>query len=164
LPFYPSPGKDDGYDIADYRRINRDFGTLRDFRRFMTEAHRRGLRVITELVINHTSDQHPWFKRARRSGPTTDARNWYVWSDNDQRYGGRDGCPPGLARKNNGCLPPGQAMRVGERYSNQYARVPASYGERYRDTSRYLYRYNDGRIYQIERRTGVVVQVTAARR
>jgi maltose alpha-D-glucosyltransferase/alpha-amylase len=88
LPFYPSPGKDDGYDIADYRRINRDFGSMRDFRRFMTEAHRRGLRVITELVINHTSDQHPWFKRARRSGPTTDARNWYVWSDNDQKYSG----------------------------------------------------------------------------
>ncbi len=58
LPFYPSPGKDDGYDIADYRRINPDFGTMRDFRRFMTEAKRRGLRVITELVINHTSDQH----------------------------------------------------------------------------------------------------------
>ncbi|AMN43945.1 maltose alpha-D-glucosyltransferase [Rhodoplanes sp. Z2-YC6860] len=88
LPFYPSPGRDDGYDIADYRRINRDFGTLRDFRRFMNEAHRRDLRVITELVINHTSDQHPWFKRARRSGPHTDARNWYVWSDNDQKYSG----------------------------------------------------------------------------
>ncbi|MBX9824099.1 MAG: maltose alpha-D-glucosyltransferase [Xanthobacteraceae bacterium] len=88
LPFYPSPGKDDGYDIADYRRINPDFGSLRDFKRFITEAHRRGLRVITELVINHTSDQHPWFKRARRSGPTTDARNWYVWNDNDQKYSG----------------------------------------------------------------------------
>src|ERR1700756_2307802 len=61
LPFYPSPGRDDGYDIADYRRINPDFGTMRDFRRFMAEAHRRDLRVITELVINHTSDQHPWF-------------------------------------------------------------------------------------------------------
>src|SRR5690242_21478927 len=72
LPFYPSPGKDDGYDIADYRRINPDFGSLRDFRKFMTEAKRRDLRVITELVINHTSDQHPWFKRARRSGPDTD--------------------------------------------------------------------------------------------
>ncbi len=88
LPFYPSPGRDDGYDIADYRRINRDFGTLRDFRRFMNEAHRRDLRVITELVINHTSDQHPWFKRARRSGSHTDARNWYVWSDSDQKYSG----------------------------------------------------------------------------
>lgn len=88
LPFYPSPGKDDGYDIADYRRINPDFGTLRDFRRFMAEAHRRDLRVITELVINHTSDQHPWFKRARRSRPGTDARNWYVWSDSDQKYTG----------------------------------------------------------------------------
>ena len=88
LPFYPSPGKDDGYDIADYRRINPDFGTMRDFRRFMTEAKRRGLRVITELVINHTSDQHPWFKRARRTGPDSDARNWYVWSDTDQKYDG----------------------------------------------------------------------------
>ena len=64
LPFYPSPGRDDGYDIADYRRINPTFGTLRDFRRFMNEAHRRGLRVITELVVNHTSDEHPWFRRA----------------------------------------------------------------------------------------------------
>jgi maltose alpha-D-glucosyltransferase/alpha-amylase len=88
LPFYPSPGKDDGYDIADYRRVNPDFGTMRDFRRFMTEAHRRGLKVITELVINHTSDQHPWFKRARRSRPGTDARDWYVWSDTDQTYAG----------------------------------------------------------------------------
>ncbi|HET9904813.1 MAG TPA: maltose alpha-D-glucosyltransferase [Xanthobacteraceae bacterium] len=86
LPFYPSPGRDDGYDIADYRRINPDFGTLKDFRRFMAEAKRRNLRVITELVINHTSDQHPWFKRARRSKPWTDARNWYVWSDTDQKY------------------------------------------------------------------------------
>ena len=88
LPFYPSPGKDDGYDIADYRRINPDFGTMRDFRKFMTEAHRRDLRVITELVINHTSDQHPWFKRARRSRPGSDARNWYVWSDTDKKYAG----------------------------------------------------------------------------
>src|SRR5215813_12362251 len=88
LPFYPSPGKDDGYDIADYRRINSDFGTLRDFKRFMMEAHRRDLRVITELVINHTSDQHPWFKRARRCAPGSDARNWYVWSDNDKKYAG----------------------------------------------------------------------------
>src|SRR6201991_3535447 len=88
LPFYPSPGRDDGYDIADYRRINRDFGTMRDFKRFMNEAHRRDLRVITELVINHTSDQHSWFKRARRSGPTTDARNWYVWSEDDKKYSG----------------------------------------------------------------------------
>jgi maltose alpha-D-glucosyltransferase / alpha-amylase len=86
LPFYPSPGRDDGYDISDYRRINPDFGSMQDFRRFMQEAKRRKLRVITELVINHTSDQHPWFKRARRTKPTSDARNWYVWSDNDQRY------------------------------------------------------------------------------
>ncbi len=86
LPFYPSPGRDDGYDIADYGDINRDFGTMKDFRRFIVEAKRRGLRVITELVINHTSDQHDWFKRARRSDPKSSARNWYVWSDTDQKY------------------------------------------------------------------------------
>ena len=88
LPFYPSPGRDDGYDISDYLHINPDFGTMQDFRRFMQEARRRKLRVITELVINHTSDQHPWFQRARGSRPTSDARNWYVWSDHDQAYAG----------------------------------------------------------------------------
>jgi maltose alpha-D-glucosyltransferase/alpha-amylase len=88
LPFYPSPGRDDGYDISDYRTINADFGTMSDFRRFMQEARRRRLRVLTELVINHTSDQHPWFVRARQSKPTSDARNWYVWSDHDQAYAG----------------------------------------------------------------------------
>jgi maltose alpha-D-glucosyltransferase/alpha-amylase len=86
LPFYPSPGRDDGYDIADYGAINPDFGTMKDFRRFIVEAKRRGLKVITELVINHTSDQHDWFKRARRSDPKSSARNWYVWSDTDQKY------------------------------------------------------------------------------
>jgi len=88
LPFYPSPGRDDGYDIADYGAINPDFGTMKDFRRFIVEAKRRGLRVVTELVINHTSDQHDWFKRARRSDPKSSARNWYVWSDTDQKYAG----------------------------------------------------------------------------
>jgi maltose alpha-D-glucosyltransferase/alpha-amylase len=88
LPFYPSPGRDDGYDIADYGAINPDFGTMKDFRRFIVEAKRRGLRVITELVINHTSDEHDWFKRARRSDPKSSARNWYVWSDTDQKYAG----------------------------------------------------------------------------
>ncbi|MBV9556418.1 MAG: maltose alpha-D-glucosyltransferase [Pseudolabrys sp.] len=88
LPFYPSPGRDDGYDIADYGDVNEAFGTMRDFRRFMQEAKRRDLRVITELVINHTSDQHPWFKRAKRSPPGSSARDWYVWSDNDQKYSG----------------------------------------------------------------------------
>jgi maltose alpha-D-glucosyltransferase/alpha-amylase len=86
LPFYPSPGRDDGYDIADYGDINPDFGTMKDFKRFIQEAKKRGLRVITELVINHTSDQHHWFKRARRSERDTSARNWYVWSDTDQKY------------------------------------------------------------------------------
>jgi maltose alpha-D-glucosyltransferase/alpha-amylase len=88
LPFYPSPGRDDGYDIADYGDINPDFGTMKDFRRFIVEAKRRGLKVITELVVNHTSDQHDWFKRARRSDPKSSARNWYVWSDTDQKYQG----------------------------------------------------------------------------
>jgi maltose alpha-D-glucosyltransferase/alpha-amylase len=72
LPFYPSPGRDDGYDIADYRRVNPEFGSMKDFRRFMQEAKRRHLRVLSELVINHTSDQHPWFKRARRSRRNTE--------------------------------------------------------------------------------------------
>ncbi len=88
LPFYPSPGRDDGYDIADYGAINPDFGTMKDFKRFIQEAKRRGLRVITELVVNHTSDQHHWFKRARRSDPKSSARDWYVWSDTDQKYQG----------------------------------------------------------------------------
>src|ERR1700761_729246 len=88
LPFYPSPGRDDGYDIADYGAINPDFGTMKDFKRFIQEAKKRGLRVITELVVNHTSDQHDWFKRARRSDPKSSARNWYVWSDTDQKYAG----------------------------------------------------------------------------
>jgi maltose alpha-D-glucosyltransferase/alpha-amylase len=88
LPFYPSPGRDDGYDIADYGDINPDFGTMKDFKRFIQEARRRGLRVITELVVNHTSDQHDWFKRARRSDRDSSARNWYVWSDTDQKYQG----------------------------------------------------------------------------
>jgi maltose alpha-D-glucosyltransferase/alpha-amylase len=88
LPFYPSPGRDDGYDISDYGDINAAFGTLKDFRRFMQEAKRRNLRVITELVVNHTSDQHDWFKRAKRSPKGSSARNWYVWSDSDQKYKG----------------------------------------------------------------------------
>src|SRR5688572_22703330 len=69
LPFYPSPLKDDGYDIADYTTVNPTYGTLKDFKQLLREAHRRDLRVITELVMNHTSDQHPWFQRARRAKP-----------------------------------------------------------------------------------------------
>src|SRR5690242_6765363 len=88
LPFYPSPGRDDGYDIADYGAINPDFGTMKDFKKFIQEARKRGLRVITELVINHTSDEHDWFKRARRSPKGSSARSWYVWSDSDQKYPG----------------------------------------------------------------------------
>jgi maltose alpha-D-glucosyltransferase/alpha-amylase len=88
LPFYPSPRRDDGYDIAEYRGVHPDYGSLTDARRFVAEAHRRGLRVITELVINHTSDQHPWFQRARNAKKGSAARNFYVWSDNDQAYAG----------------------------------------------------------------------------
>jgi maltose alpha-D-glucosyltransferase/alpha-amylase len=86
LPFYPSPQRDDGYDIADYRGVNPAYGTLRDFRAFVREAHRRGLKLITELVINHTSDQHPWFQRARRAARGSAAREFYVWSDDNHRY------------------------------------------------------------------------------
>ena len=88
LPFYPSPRRDDGYDIAAYKGVHPDYGTLADARRFIGAAHKRGLRVITELVINHTSDQHPWFQRARRARPGSKARDFYVWSDTDARYSG----------------------------------------------------------------------------
>jgi maltose alpha-D-glucosyltransferase/alpha-amylase len=88
LPFYPSPLKDDGYDIADYHDVHPNYGSLRDFRNFLREAHDRGLRVITELVLNHTSDQHPWFQRARRARPGDPARDFYVWSDTPDRYDG----------------------------------------------------------------------------
>ena len=86
LPFYPSPLKDDGYDIADYCEVHPQYGTLRDFSVFLREAHRRGLRVITELVLNHTSDQHKWFQRARRAAPGSAWRNFYVWSDTPEKY------------------------------------------------------------------------------
>ncbi len=87
LPFYPSPLKDDGYDIADYMNIHPAYGTLRDFRRFLRTAHDLGLKVITELVMNHTSDQHPWFQRARRAPANSRYRNYYVWSDTPDKYG-----------------------------------------------------------------------------
>jgi len=88
LPFYPSPGRDDGYDIADYHNIHPQYGTRREFRNFVREAHRRGLRVITELVINHTSDAHPWFQAARRAPAGSAKRDFYVWSDTADRYAG----------------------------------------------------------------------------
>jgi maltose alpha-D-glucosyltransferase/alpha-amylase len=86
LPFYPSPMRDDGYDIADYMSVNPAFGTLRDVETLIREAHKRGLRIVTELVCNHTSDQHPWFQRARRARPGSAARDFYVWSDSPDRY------------------------------------------------------------------------------
>src|SRR5213595_399368 len=86
LPFYPSPLKDDGYDIANYLDVNPNYGTLDDFRAFLDAAHERGLRVITELVINHTSDQNPWFQKSRRAPPGSPEREVYVWSDNPEKY------------------------------------------------------------------------------
>jgi maltose alpha-D-glucosyltransferase/alpha-amylase len=86
LPFYPSPLRDDGYDISDYASVHPSYGTLADFKVLLREAHRRGLRVITELVLNHTSDQHPWFQQARRAPAGSSRRNFYVWSDTPQRY------------------------------------------------------------------------------
>jgi len=88
LPFYPSPLRDDGYDISDYYGVHPTYGTMGDFRAFLRAAHARGLRVVTELVINHTSDQHPWFQRARRSRAGSAWRNFYVWSDDDKKYAG----------------------------------------------------------------------------
>jgi maltose alpha-D-glucosyltransferase/alpha-amylase len=86
LPFYPSPLRDDGYDIADYEDVNPMYGKLPDVRQFITEAHRRGMRVINELVCNHTSDQHPWFQKARRARPGSAMREMYVWSETNQKY------------------------------------------------------------------------------
>ncbi|MBI1212196.1 MAG: maltose alpha-D-glucosyltransferase [Alphaproteobacteria bacterium] len=88
LPFYPSPLRDDGYDIADYREIHPSYGSMRDFKHFTRQAHDRNIKVITELVINHTSDQHPWFQRARQAPSGSAYRDWYVWSDNDTRFNG----------------------------------------------------------------------------
>jgi len=86
LPFYPSPLRDDGYDVADFHNIASSYGTMDDFRRLLEEAHRRGIRVIVDLVLNHTSDQHAWFQAARTS-PDAPTRHYYVWSDTDQKYG-----------------------------------------------------------------------------
>src|SRR5260221_14791005 len=86
LPFYPSPLKDDGYDIPDYCDVHPMYGTLGDFKVFLGAAPQRGLRVITELVLNHTSDQHPWFQRARRAKPGSHWRDFYVWSEAPDKY------------------------------------------------------------------------------
>ncbi|WP_347302893.1 maltose alpha-D-glucosyltransferase [Croceibacterium sp. TMG7-5b_MA50] len=88
LPFYPSPRRDDGYDIAEYRDVSPDYGTIEDVRALIDAAHDRGIRVITELVINHTSDQHPWFQAARKAPPGSPERDFYVWSDDDKLYSG----------------------------------------------------------------------------
>jgi maltose alpha-D-glucosyltransferase/alpha-amylase len=88
LPFYPSPLRDDGYDVADYEDVHPNYGTLDDFRNFLGEAHRRGLRVITELVVNHTSDQHPWFQAARKAPKGSPERDFYVWTDDPLLYSG----------------------------------------------------------------------------
>ncbi len=87
LPFYPSPLRDDGYDIADYTSVHPSYGTLEDFKTFLQAAHARRIRVIIEMVVNHTSDQHPWFQEARSSRDNP-KRDWYVWSDTDDKYQG----------------------------------------------------------------------------
>lgn len=86
LPFYPSPLRDDGYDVTDYYDIHPDYGTLTDFKEFLKESHKRGIRVITELILNHTSDQHPWFKKARKAKAGSRFREFYVWSNSQDRY------------------------------------------------------------------------------
>jgi len=86
LPFYPSPLKDDGYDVADYINIHPNYGELKDFKEFLREAHKRNIRVIIELVLNHTSDQHSWFQRSRRANPGSACRSFYVWSDTPEKY------------------------------------------------------------------------------
>src|SRR5690606_24336949 len=85
LPFFVSPLRDDGYDVADYRQVNACYGTLDDFQTVLHAAHDRGMQVIIELALNHTSDQHPWFQRARRAAPGSPERDLYVWSDTDPR-------------------------------------------------------------------------------
>jgi maltose alpha-D-glucosyltransferase/alpha-amylase len=87
MPFFPSPLRDDGYDISDYNAVHSSYGTLEDFRKFLESAHERGIRVIIEMVLNHTSDQHPWFQESR-SSQDNPRRDWYVWSDSDTRYKG----------------------------------------------------------------------------
>jgi maltose alpha-D-glucosyltransferase/alpha-amylase len=86
LPFFPSPLRDDGYDISDYLSVHPDYGTLDDFRAFVEAAHERNMQVMIELVINHTSDQHPWFQRARLAPAGSAERDFYVWSDTDKKY------------------------------------------------------------------------------
>jgi len=86
LPFFPSPWRDDGYDISDYYDVHPAFGTIKDFQAFLKQAHRRGIRVLTEVVLNHTSDQHPWFKQSRRAAPGSRWRDFYVWSDTAEKY------------------------------------------------------------------------------
>ncbi len=88
LPFYPSPRRDDGYDIAEYMAVHPDYGSIEDFEQLVAQAHARGIRIVTELVINHTSDQHPWFQRARTAPAGSPGRDFYVWSDTDQEYEG----------------------------------------------------------------------------
>ncbi|MGZ5660669.1 MAG: alpha-amylase family glycosyl hydrolase, partial [Usitatibacter sp.] len=88
MPFYPSPLRDDGYDVADYESVHPPYGTREDVKAFVEEAHARGLRVITELIMNHTSDQHPWFQAARRAPKGSPIRDYYVWSDDPGKYAG----------------------------------------------------------------------------
>jgi maltose alpha-D-glucosyltransferase / alpha-amylase len=86
LPFFPSPLKDDGYDISDNKNVHPSYGTLEDFKAFVRAAHERRIKVLIELVVNHTSDQHPWFQRARLAPRGSPERDFYVWSDTDKKF------------------------------------------------------------------------------
>ena len=124
LPFYPSPGRDDGYDIADYTDIHPDFGTLDDFDALVAEAHAAGIRVITELVLNHTSDQHPWFQRARRAPAGSPERDFYVWSDTPTATGGAHHLP--RLRALELVVGPGRARRTSGTASSRTSRISTS--------------------------------------
>jgi maltose alpha-D-glucosyltransferase/alpha-amylase len=86
LPFFPSPLKDDGFDVTEHCDIHPDYGTLSDFKHFLKEAHQRGMRVITELILNHTSEQHPWFQKSRKARAGSRYKGYYVWSDSSEKY------------------------------------------------------------------------------
>ena len=119
LPFYPSPRRDDGYDVADYFGVHPEYGTLEDLRTFLAAAHARGLRVLGDLVLNHTSDQHPWFQRARQAPRGSPEHEFYVWSDNDQRYAGTRIIFPDVEKSNWTFDPVAQRYYFHRFYSHQ---------------------------------------------
>lgn len=165
--------QDELRDIAQREQSYRNDGLSRAERDDLEQRLRQLENQIQQAVYNRGDRSDRWDDRDGR-GDRWDDRNdrdnrdnrWDDrndrWDDDDRRNG--RGCPPGLARKNNGCLPPGQAKKQGQQYNNEYGRVPDRFSSQYRDTQNYIYRFNDGRIYQIDRRTGRIVRVTDVRR